>query len=186
MNPEAWQGVRLQGLRLQHWGALLLLALCLATAWHKAGVGMLPELFWSCHVSAWILVLSLLCGWSRVSATGCILQLAATPVYLIYLAQGGSSHWSSIGVHLVAPLLGVFAWWRRPWPRTTAWWGLGAYFVLYVFCWLFTPERFNVNLVFHPAIFLPGLGEWGNRGLNWLLILASLWIWQTMWNKIFK
>ncbi len=184
---QAMTKARFSPIQYQRLGACLLLALCLGTAWQKAGAGVLPELFWLCHVTAWLLALSLLCGWRALSAVSCLLQLAVSiPAYLIYLAQGGYSHWTSIGVHLLAPMLGAYAWWARPWPRATAWWSLAAYFVLSWLSWLLTPERLNVNLVFHPAIFLPTLGESANRGLNWLLVLTLLWLWQWVWNNIAK
>ena len=177
--------VRFSQILCQRVGASLLLAFCLGTAWQKAGAGMLPELCWLCHVTALLLALAVLFGWSALSALACLLQLALSiPAYLIYLTDGGYSHWTSIGVHVLAPLLGACVWSRRPWPATTAWWGLGACFVLFLLSWLFTPASLNVNLAFHPAILVSALGQWGNRGLNWLLLLTLLWAWQWIWNGL--
>lgn len=148
---------------------------------------MLPELCWLCHVSALGLALAVLMRWSALAAVACLLQFAlAIPAYLIYLLQGGHSHWTSVGVHLLAPLLGAFVWWRQPWPAATTWLGVGVCLVLCLLSWRFTPASLNINLAAHPAMLVSAWGEWGNRGLNWWVLLALLWVWQWMWNNWFS
>ncbi|MDP2316859.1 MAG: hypothetical protein Q8P41_28465 [Pseudomonadota bacterium] len=155
------------------------LGVLLATllAWHtleKVQTGLLPEMFWACHLATAIAAVGCLVDRPALSTFGGLFHLVVgLPAWLLELAVHGTTP-SSAALHLVTPAVGVWAARREgvpSWiaPAGAALW-LGAQLVGRTL-----DPALNVNLAWHPYDVLPaGFPAWGSHLVNLALVTLAL------------
>jgi len=168
-------------------GGALLLLLWAALAFQKAQAGIAPELLWLCHVTSAMLALGLLFSAQLITVTALLCQLAiAVPAYALHLATSGDTSPVSFLLHVLAPLLGSFAWRGKAIPPAAPWLGAGLYLALMGASYWATPESLNVNLAFRPWGPVAWAGVWPVRALNLALVLAQLHAVRLVWNRCLR
>lgn len=106
------------------------------------------EMLWACNIASLLIGLGSVIGWAWPVAAGLSWLLLGTPLWLVYLAGGGELRVTSLGVHLVVPLVGWQALRRLGWPPGT--WLLASLMLLVLVLvsrWLGEAAT-NVNLAF--------------------------------------
>jgi hypothetical protein len=150
----------------------------------KWRAGLLPEMLWMCHLASLVLALGLVLPWARASALGFLFSASvAAPAYVLHLLSAGNTTWASFLLHLLAPLVGWWAWRRQTLPPATACLGFAGYLVVAVLCFLLTPEVLNINLVFKPWAPFSGAPLWLHRAVDAVLMLALLTAAQGLFNR---
>ncbi|MDP2305880.1 MAG: hypothetical protein Q8P18_07610 [Pseudomonadota bacterium] len=156
---------------------LLGLLLVLLLAWHtseKVQTGLLPEMFWACHLASALAAVGLLVNRPALAVFGGLFHVVCgLPAWLLELALNGTTV-SSAALHLVTPALGVWAARRHGVPG----WIAPAGAALWVGSQLIgrlCPEPLNVNLAWHPYEVLPaGFPAWGSHLVNLALVTLAL------------
>jgi hypothetical protein len=153
----------------------LLLVLLLAWhVWEKVETGLLPEMFWACHIATAVAAIGALAGVPTLLVFGGLFHVVVgLPAWLLELALNGTTA-SSTALHLVTPAVGL---WRARtagvprWlaPAGGAFW-LGAQGVGR----LFGPEL-NINVSWHPyEVLPPAVPAWVSHALNLGLVVGAL------------
>ena len=168
-------GYKLTGGR---WLAALIIA---ALSWHAVTKwpDHLAEMIWVCHVASLVLALGLFSGRQALVAAGLLLHLSwGAPAYLLDVLATRSTTVTSLLVHALPVLAGLWAVAARGWPRGTvlpSW----IFFLLWVpISHVATDPALNINLAHAPwpplAAVLPGLwSSWAfNAAGSWLAFLA--------------
>jgi hypothetical protein len=128
--------------------ALVALACFVAHSTYYLLTGSASEMLWACNVAS--LSIAVGCGFGSPwpVASGLLWLLLGTPIWLVYLAAGGELCVTSLGIHLLAPLVGLRALTQLGWP-------LGSWFrasllllALVLLSRLLGEPNTNVNLAF--------------------------------------
>lgn len=152
---------------MPRWPGALLLAVIAAYAADKLRTNLAPELLWGCPVAAALLAAGLLAQSPRLTAVAAVFHLAiGLPAYAVFVAATGTIEWSSVLLHLSAPLVGAVALWRGDYPARSALNAWAIYLVLLPVSYLTTPAALNVNLAHAP--FAPPFGL-SSAWVSWLL-----------------
>jgi len=151
--------------------------------------GRPAEALWMCHLGAALVGVGLLFSWPTLSGIGTLFLCIGTPLWVMYLAEGGEFYPTSVFPHVVGLAIGLYAVRRIGLPSGTWWKAVLALIALIGICRLVTPPDANVNVAFaiypgvekyfpsHP-IYLAGmmvlsagyffLGEYAMR--RWLMV----------------
>lgn len=167
-------------------GGLLLLGLL---GWHaagKLGPGLLPEMFWACHLASAAAALGLLLGRPSVAALGGLFHLACgLPGWIAELILHGTTL-SSVGLHLATPALGLWAAWRHGVPRWVAAGAAGLWLVGLGLGRLFDPAL-NINAAWRPYEIWPaGTPNWLTQLCNLALVGGLVGALQLALNRLWR
>ena len=129
---------------------------------------------WICNLSALLLTFGLLLRSPLATWIAVLWATLGTPLWLLDALITGEWTHHSWGVHLVCPLVGLFALRGLPPPAHRLAVAIAYMLVLQAFCRLATPASMNVNMAFGAAAWapVPFLVHW--LGMFGLLVLALL------------
>ena len=142
--------------RAQQRTRLLAAALVLGVlALHAAGKlehGLIGEMLWACHVASFLIGLGILTRKTWLIAVGTLFHLAVgVPAYVLDVIVLRATTFTSVLVHTVPPVAGVFALRHEaPWPRWTPIAAGSLYIALIPLSRWLTEPGLNVNLAFTP------------------------------------
>lgn len=153
---------------------LVLLALL---AWHtveKVQTGLLPEMFWACHIATGIAALGWLAGRPALAVFGGLFHLVCgLPAWLLETAYHGTTL-SSTALHLVTPGLGLWAARRHGVPAWAPLAGVGLWLTSQLIGRALSPEL-NVNLAWRPFDVWPaGTPVWVSHAANLVCVGGAL------------
>lgn len=155
------------GRRVEIAGGLVLSALLVLHAWGKAAAGILPEMLWACHLATALTAIGLLSGRTGLAALGGICHLVCgLPGWILEVYLNGTT-WTSVGLHVLTPVLGVWAAWRHGVSRWTTAGALLLWVVSQGLGRLCDPAL-NVNLAWKPYQI------WPDAAPAWLSPLTNL------------
>jgi hypothetical protein len=110
--------------------------------------GRPEELLWSCHLGAALVGIGFLCSSATINGIGLLFLCMGTPLWLMYLAEGGEFYPTSCFTHLGGLAIGLYGARRLGLPSGTWWKAVGALIALILVCRVVTPRRANVNVAF--------------------------------------
>jgi hypothetical protein len=172
------------GAVIPRWVALPILAVLVAHAFvAKLPYGLLPEMFWACHVATTILAVGILLAKKELIIFGFSFHLGAGMWgYFFDVVAMKTTTWTSILVHLSPLAIGYIEVRRVGLPRWAPWVSLGFLVSMMIFAYHFTPPALNINLAhrawepverFSSALWATWLV---NIGFASFLIFSSDWL----------
>ncbi len=150
-------------------GALGIAGFVVHAAFHVRR-GRASEVLWACHVGALLAAIGALSHSGWLVAVGACWLSYGVPLWIADVASGGELLVTSLGTHLVGPVVAVLALRELGWPAgawAAAW--LGSLALLALSRAITSPAA-NVNLVFRVA------EGWERRFRRHRLYLAGLWL----------
>jgi len=144
-------------------GVLLFVVLGLHGVVAKMPYGLLPEMFYACHVATGILAVGLLAGRRDLVLFGFSFHIGAGAWgYLFDLCETGTTTWTSVLVHVLPLIVGYREARRRGGlPRWAPLVSFAFLAAMVVFAYYATPPTLNVNLAHRPfppvARYMPAL-----------------------------
>lgn len=150
-------------------GAVGLAGFALHAAFHVRR-GRASEVLWACHVGALLAAIGAITASRWLVAMGACLLSYGVPLWLADVVTGGELLVTSLGTHLVGPIVAGLALRELGWPPgawAAAW--LGSLALLALSRAVTAPEA-NVNLVFRVA------AGWERRFRRHGLYVAGLWL----------
>lgn len=136
------------GAVIPRWVAFPVLAVLVAHAFvAKLPFGLLPEMFWACHVATFILAVGILLQKGELIIFGFSFHLGAGMWgYLFDVIAMHTTTWTSVLVHAMPLGLGYIEVRRSGLPRWAPWVSLGFLISMMIFARAFTPPVLNINL----------------------------------------
>jgi len=136
------------GAVIPRWVAFPIFAVLVAHAFvAKLPFGLLPEMFWACHVATSILAVGILLQKKELIIFGFSFHLGAGMWgYFFDIVATGTTTWTSFLVHLSPLAIGYTEVRRSGLPRWAPWVSLGFLILMMTFAYHFTPVDLNINL----------------------------------------
>jgi hypothetical protein len=171
-------------MRTPRWvGLVLFTVLLLHAVIAKLPYGLLPEMFFACHVATFIVGIGCLLQRRSLVLFGFSFHIGAGLWgYIFDLIDTRTTTWTSVLVHLLPLAVGFYEVRRAPMPR---WAPLASFVFLFsmvVLAYFVTPPALNINLAHKPwppvARLMPGLwSTWVmNLAFGLFLIVSSHWM----------
>lgn len=114
----------------------------------RVHAGHPEDALWLCHVADLLLAIGLLARLPRVWAIGALWIVWGTPLWLLDVLGGGTFRPTSLGTHLGACAVALFAARRGTFPRGTHWRAILGVWTLLAVTRLLAPADGNLNLAF--------------------------------------
>jgi len=171
-------------MRTPRWvGVVLFVVLVLHAVIAKMPYGLLPEMFFACHIATAIVAIGALFQFRSLVLFGFSFHIGAGLWgYLFDLIATHTTTWTSVLVHLLPLAVGFYEVRRAEMPKWTPWASFAFLFSMVVLAYFVTPPSLNVNLAHKPwppvARLMPGLwSTWiMNLSFGFFLIVSSHWM----------